>query len=85
MTLLDATEATDSRVVLNPEATSESGQKKGRVPLTMPSAQEYYWRFPWQRDERETIASLEEGAAVEFDSDDPEDAARWLREPDEDE
>lgn len=56
------------------------------IPFTMPSAQTYYWSFDWQSGERETLSGLEAGEYVEFDSpDDPEDAARWLREPDDDE
>jgi len=51
----------------------------------MPSAQEYYWRSRWQKGERETLATIEDGDAVVFDSDDPEDVVRWLHEPDEDE
>ena len=49
-----------------------------RVPFTMPSSQTYYWSLQWQRDEAETLADQE---SMTFDSDDPEDAAKWLRKP----
>jgi hypothetical protein len=54
------------------------------VPSSIPRQQVYYWLSTWQRDERETMDGLEAGDYEDFDSDDPEDAARWLREPDED-
>jgi hypothetical protein len=44
----------------------------------MPRAQEYYWQLGWQQGEREAVADLAAGARGRFDSDDPEDAARWL-------
>lgn len=54
------------------------------IPFTIPTAQAYYWGFAWQSGERETLASLDAGEYIDFDSEDPEDAARWLREPDDD-
>jgi hypothetical protein len=80
--LLEATDATADSVALVPEATTVSRQSRNaimRVPLIMPDGQEFYWQFPWQRDERETLA---DGESVVFASEDPEDAARWLREAD---
>ena len=59
--------------------------RERRIPLTIPSAQEYYWHYEWQQGEREASAEREAGDIVRFDSDDPEDIVRWLREPDDDE
>ncbi len=78
--LLGATEATANRMKLVPESITASRESRDaviRVPLIMPKGQEFYWHFRWQRDERETLADTE---SVIFDSDDPEDAANWLRE-----
>ena len=87
MTLDPAHAATSDTLQVSPDATETSTRPDPgfRVPFTMPEAQTYYWRFAWQRDERETLKGLEAGEYVDFDSDDPEDAAEWLREPDDDE
>jgi S-formylglutathione hydrolase FrmB len=79
--LLEATAATADNLALLPDATAVSRESRGgmRVPLIMPDGQEFYWDFRWQQDERETLADDE---SVVFDSEDPEDAAKWLREPD---
>lgn len=65
-------------------STSTEVVRQRWVPLTMPSAQEYYWHFEWQQGEREGAAEREAGDVVRFDSDDPEDIVRWLHEPDDD-
>lgn len=43
-------------------------------PVT--EAQLYYWSARWQADQAETLAELDAGHSVEFDSAD--DAIRWL-------
>lgn len=48
----------------------------GSVPFTLWSTDTFYWTHQWQQDEAETLADTE---GVVFDSDDPEDAAKWLR------
>jgi hypothetical protein len=48
----------------------------------MPREQEYFWRFEWQQAERDTLARLEAGEGIVFDSDDPDDIVRWLHAPD---
>ena len=37
-----------------------------------------YWSFTWKRDEEESRLAREAGDSVVFDSDDPNDAVRWL-------
>jgi hypothetical protein len=78
--VVTATEQTDQTASLMPRATETTSAfpRERLVPLTMPSAQEYYWHHGWQRGERETLVSLEDGQGVTFDSDDPEDIVRWL-------
>lgn len=60
---------------------------ENRVPTTMPASiptdQAYYWSVPWQADVRESLEALRAGEFVEFDSDDPNDVARWLLSDDE--
>lgn len=68
----------------NSSEVTPSGRAR-RVPLIIPSAQEYYWHFEWQQGEREAAAEREAGDVVRFDSEDPADIIRWLHEPDEDE
>jgi hypothetical protein len=76
-------DATSNAVEIVPGAAEgASPPRKGlRVPIVMPSDQEYYWHFTWQNEERQCLLELETGQRVTFDTDDPEDAARWLREP----
>ncbi|MGI8802477.1 MAG: hypothetical protein ACR2KV_09940 [Solirubrobacteraceae bacterium] len=57
--------------------------RQGRVPLTMPRSQKYYWTARWQRAERATLATIDAGDSIVFDSEDPEDIVRWLHTPDE--
>ena len=79
-------ESNAAALLLDPEATSSNAETTGvPVPFTMPTEQRYYWMYLWQLHERETLEGLNAGEYEDFDSDDPEDAARWLREPDEDE
>lgn len=84
--LLERNEANAEQLHVSGEDSAWNGSGRiSPIPFTMPTLQMYYWQFAWQRDERETLAGLENGEYVDFDSDDPEDAARWLREPDDDE
>lgn len=50
-----------------------------RVPFFMPRVQVYYWSSAWQEGARESSAELRRGEAPTFDN--PEDALRWLDEP----
>lgn len=64
-------------------ADTTSGTAGGRgIPAAIPSDQAYYWSFNWQEDIRESMAALAAGEYVDFDSDDPNDVARWLLDPD---
>jgi hypothetical protein len=55
---------------------ASSGEGVGSVPFTLWSSDTYFWTHRWQQDEGETLADKK---GVVFDSDDPEDAAKWLR------
>lgn len=80
-----AGDTNSSMMTVSPEMITEGHPQQAgepRVPLTMPRAQQYYWLEGWQRDEQETLEGLGAGEYEDFDGDDPEDAARWLREPD---
>jgi hypothetical protein len=74
-------ETTPSRLRAEPSETISSQSRHGQVPLAIPSGQEYYWHFEWQEGEREVVAEIRAGRTVRFDSDDPEDVARWLEAP----
>lgn len=50
--------------------------RRRRLPVSIPSAQAYYWTRRWQRDEAESVAELERGEGVEFG--DANAAIRWL-------
>jgi hypothetical protein len=65
-----------------PGAAEAAGRGDGfGVPIVMPSEQEYYWRFTWQNEERQCLLELRDGRSLRFNGEDPEDAARWLLEP----
>lgn len=69
----------DGVVDLSPSSVSAGLSGPRSVPpLSIPRSQQYYWHLAWQEGERLCLADLEAGDYVEFRSDDPEDAARWL-------
>lgn len=86
MALIDETQnldATNPRIPLIPDALSSSKVERPLlVPFVMPTEQEYYWRSSWQTDERAALAEREAGEVFRFDSEDSEDAARFLDEGD---
>ena len=82
MTLLEGTTSTPHQFVVGATSGTVEGRRR-RVPLTMPRAQAYYWRYKWQDGERAALVELDAGEVVRFDSDDPEDIVRWLHEDDE--
>ena len=43
-----------------------------RMPLFIPRDQAYYWTREWQEGIRRSMADLESGNYVDFDSDDPD-------------
>ena len=80
-----AAEPTTPRVAVLPDQTQSTASRFApgqRVPLTLSRAQVYYWQHEWQQGERAALADLAAGRRNHFDSDDPEDAARWLAGPD---
>jgi len=81
--IAESTEQTRARVRLSPrQAESTTGMANRRVPLTIPSAQAYFWGHKWQQAERETLAAFDAGQGIVFDTDDPQDILRWLHAPD---
>jgi hypothetical protein len=52
--------------------------RPAEVPASIPTDQAYYWSVPWQTDIRESMNALSAGEFEDFDSDDPNDVARWL-------
>ena len=61
-------------VAVPPDAITE-----GRtVPFMIERDQAYYWTQRWQDAINGTVADLQAGEFVRFDSDDPTDVARWL-------
>ena len=65
------------------ESNQGIGQHR-RVPLMIPADEAYYWSRPWQDDVLTSMEALRAGEFVDFDSDDPNDVARWLLSVDED-
>jgi hypothetical protein len=49
-----------------------------RVPFMIEKAQAYYWTTKWLENLDKSIADIQSGEYVRFDSDDPMDVARWL-------
>jgi len=48
------------------------------VPMFISADEGYYWSVAWQEDVRAAMAARARGESVVFDSDDPNDVARWL-------
>lgn len=57
---------------------------KAHIPIGFPSEQSYYWTLRWQSAEAEALDELSRGEFLIFDSEDPNDAARWLLSNDDD-
>lgn len=71
---------TNANVVRPSEASWNGGPETSRVlPFEIPAADVYLWSPGWQAGERESLRSLDAGEFVDFNGDDPDDAARWLR------
>ncbi|MBK5218535.1 MAG: hypothetical protein JJE35_01930 [Thermoleophilia bacterium] len=76
-----------SRVPLLPAsrlAGNKSMAEPRRVPAFISADQAYYWSREWQQDVLASMQALREGEFQDFDSDDPNDVARWLLSVDED-
>lgn len=48
------------------------------LPISLPAEQTYFWTYRWQEAEAEALAEIKRGDYLLFDSDDPQDVARWL-------
>jgi len=64
---------------------NEGISRQRKVPLMIPADEVYYWSRPWQQDVLTSMKALRSGEFMDFDSDDPNDVARWLLSIDEDE
>lgn len=75
--------ASPSRIAVDPRSMGHTpNRRRATMPFFMTREQEYYWHRSWQADERESLAEREAGEVFRFDSDDPNDAARFLDEGD---
>ena len=63
----------------SPSQSSTPEPRPRRVPLFVPRREAYYWTREWQDDEAEALKELERGEGRVFD--DPKEAVRWLRSP----
>jgi len=65
--------------IRQPTAVPPDTVTEGRtVPFLIEKDQAYYWSHKWQEGINGTIADLQAGQYVRFDSDDATDVARWL-------
>jgi hypothetical protein len=76
--------AISGQASLEPEITANSTSvpsdgERYSVPFFILRNQAYYWSLEWQRGEAEADAELKRGEAHAFDN--PEDALRWLDDP----
>ena len=55
-----------------------------RVPMFIAADEAYYWTREWQKDVQESMRALRAGEFKDFNSEDPNDVARWLLTVDED-
>lgn len=60
------------------------GTRPRRVPAFISADEAYYWTREWQQDVLESMQALRAGEYEDFDSDDPNDVARWLLSVDKD-
>jgi hypothetical protein len=79
-----STIATHEHVEITPSASNASAGLRRVAPAFIRADEAYYWSVPWQQDVRESMAALAAGDYEDFDSDDPNDVARWLLSVDED-
>jgi len=62
----------------SPTASNDLGGSPRLAPAFIRADEAYYWSFHWQQDVQETMSALSRGEYEEFDSDDPNDVARWM-------
>jgi len=62
----------------SPTASNDLGRSRRLAPAFIRADEAYYWSFHWQRDVRASMSALVQGEYEEFDSDDPNDVARWM-------
>jgi hypothetical protein len=65
-------------------ASNKAAREPRRVPAFITADEAYYWSREWQQDVLESMQALRAGEFEDFDSDDPNDVARWLLSVDED-
>ncbi len=73
----------EATTTITPEATDQAGAatepNKVHAPIAFPAEQAYYWTSRWQEAEEEALAEIAVGDFETFDSNDPDDIVRWLR------
>lgn len=65
-------------VLISAASSIDERRTPTRMPAAIPADQAYYWSHGWQADVQEAREALLRGDYEEFDSDDPNDVARWL-------
>lgn len=75
----DATVADSSMTVLVQGSPTNVPSAPFGMPTEIPRGQVYYWTARWQSDEAESLAELQQGEGIRFES--GRDAVRWLLEP----
>jgi hypothetical protein len=87
MTKLDTNHPTTSGATFSGTVASLASTNvplgQGILPLFIPADEAYYWSSRWQENVHEAMVARERGDSIVFDSDDPNDAVRWLLSEDE--
>lgn len=65
-------------VTIGVTAVTSSERFGSSMPVMIPADQAYFWGHAWQAGERESLAARARGDYRTFESDDPNDAVRWL-------
>lgn len=65
-------------VAISAASSADERRTPARMPAAIPADQAYYWTHGWQADVSESREALRRGDYEDFDSDDPNDVARWL-------
>jgi hypothetical protein len=79
-----STASTVEPVEISPTASNNLDRPDRVVPAFIRADEAYYWSFPWQQDVQASMRALSEGDYEDFDSDDPNDVARWMLRVDDD-
>ncbi len=82
ITGVSTADSTAGTVLADAGAVSSNVKRlSGKMPLFVPRSETFYWTPEWQYGEQEALKELERGEGKVFH--DPEEAVRWLMEPEE--